>query len=62
MMHANVVILLSVRLARAAISLDGSPAVTPTGLGGPSPLGDTNEYVPERDDCPFPCGTGSSPA
>lgn len=49
-------ILLSVvGLARAAINLDGSPAVAPAGPGDPSPLGDINEYIPDRHDCPLPC-------
>lgn len=59
-MRRNILLLLSVavRLGHAAINLDGSPAVAPAGPDDPSPLGDITEYVPDRYDCPPPCGHG----
>lgn len=59
-MRRNILLLLSaaVRLGHAAINLDGSPAVAPAGPDDPSPLGDITEYVPDRHDCPPPCGHG----
>ncbi|KAK4455203.1 hypothetical protein QBC34DRAFT_465261 [Podospora aff. communis PSN243] len=54
-MRANLLLTAGFGLARAAINLDGSPAVAPAGPGDPSPVGDINEYVPERHDCPLPC-------
>lgn len=57
-MRVFLVLSAAVGLAQAAISLDGPPAVAPASPADPSALGDINEYVPDRHDCPPPCGDG----